>query len=369
MAGTSNTSKEKWVLKEHSQVKHDLLRKYLVAWARVLSARFPGVVFIDGFAGRGQYEDGQPGSPLIALEIAREVKIRHMHAYFIERDPDNAENLRQVLHEQQQSILATPGFVPHVCEGTFEDEAPKILAKIGRNVPCFVFIDPWGFSGVPFSLVRAIMSRPYTEIFLTFMTRDLSRFLTSKAHHKHIDAIMGTAEWRHFIEQGLTGELRQFALAELYRQQLHKDAGVKYTWRYRVCMPNKRRTIYYLVFGTNHFRGLEIMKGVMYGTGGLSYAYWGPDESFRKIQTSVFELAEKDTPSFAKVLYERFAGQSLTYFLVKERTYMETTFVDKHYRAAIKWLEKQSLVEVERRASKRTGIDEDDVIHFKPLTP
>lgn len=367
MTGASNNSEEKWVLKEHSQVKHDLLRKYLVAWARVLRDHFPSVVYIDGFAGRGQYEDGQPGSPLIALEIAREAKIRHMHAYFIERDPNNAENLRRVLRQHHRTS-GSSGFFPQVCEGTFEEEAPKILANIRRNIPCFVFIDPWGFSGVPFSLVKAIMSRPHTEIFLTFMTRDLSRFLTSTAHHHHIDEIMGTTNWRQIIDQGLKGEHRQFALAELYRQQLHKEAHVKYTWRYRISMPDQRRTIYYLVFGTNHFRGLDIMKGVMYGAGGLSYAYWGPDESFRKIQTSMFELVEEDIPSFAKKLHERFVGQSLTYFQVKERTYMETTLIDKHYRKAIKWLEKHSLVEVKRVASKRSGVKDDDVIHFKPKT-
>lgn len=357
----SLNSRDRWVLQEHSQVKHDLLRKYLIAWARIVGRSFPTVVFIDGFAGRGQYEDGEPGSPLIALQVAEEAKLKHMDAHFIEQDPENAADLRRVV-----ALETAGGKRFHACvhEGPFEEKAPVIVASIGPRVPCFVFIDPWGFKGVPFDLVKSIMQRPYAEIFLTFMSRDMGRFLTSKSHERRLDEIMGTSSWRNLVAQGLRRENLQAALAALYRRQLHESARVKYTWAYRVSMPTQRRTVYYLVYATNHYLGLEIMKNVMYTKGGLSYTYWGPEELVRQGQMSLFDVEENEPAWLGRALHQRFAGKSLSYYEIKERTW-ESRYVDKHYRAAIKWLEAQSLVTVERRESKRTGIKNRDVVHFK----
>ena len=61
-----------WKLEPHTKAKHDILRKYLQAWFPILSSWRRRVVYYDGFAGPGRYEGGEAGSPLIAIEVAKD---------------------------------------------------------------------------------------------------------------------------------------------------------------------------------------------------------------------------------------------------------------------------------------------------------
>lgn len=60
-----------WSLPPHTEAKHKILRYYLGAWFAIMaqSRMVSRINFLDGFAGRGRYDDGEPGSPLIALEV------------------------------------------------------------------------------------------------------------------------------------------------------------------------------------------------------------------------------------------------------------------------------------------------------------
>ncbi|HZA46842.1 MAG TPA: three-Cys-motif partner protein TcmP, partial [Rubrobacter sp.] len=74
----SNGNADYWDLKRNTQVKHDILSSYLLRWASILSggqggARRLAFHYVDGFAGRGRYSGGEPGSPLIAMEIGQEM--------------------------------------------------------------------------------------------------------------------------------------------------------------------------------------------------------------------------------------------------------------------------------------------------------
>src|SRR5437667_12900872 len=88
-----------WQLEPHTRGKHLVLKGYLDAWF-VIMGRWNGrILFIDGFAGPGEYEGGEPGSPLIALQSLRDHSSRHLVSaevrfLFIEKDPPRAEHLR-----------------------------------------------------------------------------------------------------------------------------------------------------------------------------------------------------------------------------------------------------------------------------------
>ena len=73
----------------------------------------------------------------------------------------------------------------------------ELVEQVGvRIAPSFFFIDPFGFSGVPFEAVKNILSLPRTEIFFTFMSRDINRFLGIPQVERHLDALYPTSEWR-----------------------------------------------------------------------------------------------------------------------------------------------------------------------------
>jgi three-Cys-motif partner protein len=52
-----------------SEIKHDILRKYLRLFVNKLGSA-GRIYYIDGFAGQGKYDDGKEGSALIAARLA-----------------------------------------------------------------------------------------------------------------------------------------------------------------------------------------------------------------------------------------------------------------------------------------------------------
>ena len=55
----------------HTAAKHLLLKRYLDRWFPILGKYNQRINYIDGFAGPGEYEGGEPGSPLLAIEAAK----------------------------------------------------------------------------------------------------------------------------------------------------------------------------------------------------------------------------------------------------------------------------------------------------------
>ena len=59
--------------KEWSKVKDEILACYLKPYFTKIQYTKKKIIYIDGFAGVGIFEDGTLGSPLIAYNIAKEV--------------------------------------------------------------------------------------------------------------------------------------------------------------------------------------------------------------------------------------------------------------------------------------------------------
>jgi len=85
-------------------VKHELIRCYLNGWFPKLGTWAGRVLYVDTHAGRGRYESGDPGSPLVALQTLLNHSYRdklltasEFNFLFIERDPANLAALETEL--------------------------------------------------------------------------------------------------------------------------------------------------------------------------------------------------------------------------------------------------------------------------------
>ena len=67
-----------WRLDPHTLGKHKVLREYLNQWFPIMGMTNRKILFIDGFAGPGEYLDGEPGSPIIAIDSFLEHKSRNL---------------------------------------------------------------------------------------------------------------------------------------------------------------------------------------------------------------------------------------------------------------------------------------------------
>ncbi|TET39643.1 MAG: three-Cys-motif partner protein TcmP, partial [Dehalococcoidia bacterium] len=65
-----------WAIEPHTEAKHKILRYYLSAWFPILATTQNRLLYVDGFAGPGEFykKDGSlvDGSPIIALKVARD---------------------------------------------------------------------------------------------------------------------------------------------------------------------------------------------------------------------------------------------------------------------------------------------------------
>ena len=198
------TRKTLWPMDSHTRAKHLVLRAYLDAWLPVLGTWKRRILFIDGFAGPGEYEGGEDGSPLIALRAfeghrARGTIKAEVVFIFIEKRPDRVEHLRKRIdairpklkgRKHKISVMQGP-FDSTVADGLdYLDEQEKRLA------PAFVMIDPFGVSGTPMNLIRRIFQNPKCEVYVSFMYESINRFMKSKEFEQHLDGLFGCDTWR-----------------------------------------------------------------------------------------------------------------------------------------------------------------------------
>jgi len=266
-----------WSMERHTQAKHEILRRYLGAWLPILINHCKSTRIVDGFAGPGEYEGGQIGSPLIVLQtlldhpdkgVQTAIHKGTVEIIFIEQDQQRSDHLRELL---AKLALKTTQLQPSIITGTFTTEMEQLLLKMERQrarnmpVPTFVFIDPFGYSHTPMHIIARIMQQPMCEVLVNFMAEEINRFLAVdyRTKEQHYDLLFGTDEWRQIARQDVTPAERRRLQHDLYQRQLRDVAGAKYVRSFRMC--NKRNaTDYFLFFCTNNIKGLMEMKRAMW---------------------------------------------------------------------------------------------------------
>ena len=366
---------EKWEYKEHTRVKHILLSKYLKVWITALGKYNLKICYFDGFAGRGEYTDGALGSPLIALKLADELSeyFTKLICYFVEKDSNNFENLTKVLECEKPNIKNWHKKIEVQKEN---DEFANVVERIFGGmkegytlVPSFFFIDPFGFGGIPFQVVTKILMEPKTEVFFTFMGRDIARFLQLKELADTFNNLFGTSKWKDIVIS-LQGQKREIALINLYREQLHEVANVRYSWPFRVCTSEKVQTLYYLLHVTNNYKGHKIMKEIMANQSAQgNFAYLGPQDITMRFQMRLFDAS--DVEQLKEYLLKRFSGRKISYDRIQEEVCTpwnsEPPYIDKQYREALRKLESEGKVMINRITSRTSkGLSRNDEITFTP---
>ena len=347
-------SPKKWEYKEHTRVKHEILSKYLGTWTKILG-RFYDLNIFDCFAGRGRFLDGVEGSPLIVIKTIAEIREKggrpgRASCIFIERSKNNFQNLQAEINREIENSPQRYGDWLNVeCfNDEFANAVSGIIDKYGGSLaPSFFFIDPFGFSGVPFEVIKNILSLRRTEVFMTFMVRDVNRFFRSSNHRISIEELYGINNVQEALQSKYSNLPREQALLKLYRDQLHEDANVTYTFPFKISEDERLQTTYYLIHATNHPMGCERMKEIMYkaGTEGR-FGYLGLDDG----QLALTQFA--GIPKLKELLLNRFNGRTLSYRDLRYETLMDTDFITKHYREALSELESEDKISIDGKGPR-----------------
>lgn len=281
---------------EWSKIKDDLLLSYLPAYfQKIVFTRRP-VFYVDCFAGMGVFKDGQPGSPVIALDIRRNVLSKtqtteaRIDMCFIDKNYEN---------ELRQNTSDYPDFNSHgnktIIGGKYEREILELLkSHTGCNV--FLYIDPYGIKALDYNLfTQSLAFRPASFEMLINMNsfgfiraacramnilcddidvRDLveyepTEFDSSPKSIELLDKIAGGTYWREIVRRYQMEKAHdknacfnaENAFSKAYKERLRK------TFTYVLDMPLRLKAggppKYRLVHVTNHPDGCTLMADNM----------------------------------------------------------------------------------------------------------
>ncbi|RTL62473.1 MAG: three-Cys-motif partner protein TcmP [Pseudonocardiaceae bacterium] len=154
--------------------KHGILLSYPPLFASKAGSVTNGkVVFLDGYAGQGRYDDDSPGSPLLFVQAARANPRRNVTGIFIEQHPTRYASLCRVLDEADPD-----GVVLRVVrEGDLSELLPELL-PVAAGAALFAFLDPFGTALDLNQLRTNLLRRPGrapTEVLLHFSVSTIAR--------------------------------------------------------------------------------------------------------------------------------------------------------------------------------------------------
>lgn len=162
--------------RDWSLLKYKILSCYFSQYfPKVNQAYHSGAVVADLFAGRGRFEDGKEGSPLIIAEQARKYNDRLGYKNVVvlaEKNPNDrdalTQNMKTFIEEKIAIVLA----------GDASDAGATVINTIKPGVPLFLFLDPFGIKGLSLDLLGRAFQRAKkesTELLINFNHRGLLR--------------------------------------------------------------------------------------------------------------------------------------------------------------------------------------------------
>lgn len=272
-----------WPLEPATAAKHKLYQSYLDAWWPILlqpsrsGFRWPRVTYLDAFAGPGRYTGGEEGSPIFALRrLLNHVAIERMQLsrdrvrlLFMEKRLDRFNYLCSELERHFGALEKLP-VCPVVRHAEAGVEAESLLTETGAwGSPILAIFDSWGNVNVPLSLIKRLARNPSSEVIVTFGPNWFNR--REKLEPEKLDMVFGGRRYWEPADRESRPEERWRAWLTTYRQALQR-AGFKFQLVFQI-VPKTGQPLY-LVYGTGHPRGVQVMKNAMWdvdGNDGMSF--------------------------------------------------------------------------------------------------
>jgi three-Cys-motif partner protein len=344
--------KELWEAKPHTLAKIEIVRQYLVRWFQILGFRHLSqrLVYIDGFAGPGAYTNTADSSPLAALKAAAQVLqstpaigSKEFCFLFSEKEPWCADHLRAAIEKE-----TLPKQIQwEVRQGSFEDKVGGLLkeirAKGQKLAPTFAFIDPFGATGLPFSVIQEILSYRSCEVLLNLDSDGIARLFKASDFAKndaHLDMLFGSDIWRSALNPDADMKELSRQILTLYKQRLRSIPGVRYVFAFAMHDANGKLS-YHLVFASQHPLGLEKMKEAMESVD-KSGLYTFSDATAGQAELP-FDFKQSDV--FARRMQAALGGKQRPYAEFNDYALNETPF--RNPKSMLEYLKQQGVLEVQ----------------------
>lgn len=272
------------LLKRHSEVKHALLRNYLIEYFLTLVS-MPHqdkikLTIVDGFSGGGLYlsESGQevPGSPLVILEAIKEAeflvntrqerrKAIHIDVELICIDecPVTLDYLRRLLQERNYGAALASEHI-RLVQGEFADHCAAAIQRAHDRSPksgrALFVLDQYGYASVPMACLQNIFAKlKHAEVVLTFYIDALITYLNEKnlASFELATGIRGGMTAAEIDDMKQTPKWRVHLQSSLY-QSLTNQCSAKFYTPFFV-RPERGHGDFWLLHLSQHWKARDVM--------------------------------------------------------------------------------------------------------------
>lgn len=259
--------------REQAYVKHCLLEEYLPEWAYKVGSAWNELVYVDGFAGPWQtthtnFADTSFGVALQALRRCQAGLREHgrnlkMEAILVDQDKKAFDQLQNFAELQSNE-----GFGVHALHGEFIEKIESIDSIIRNNTQNpfrFIFLDPKGWADIPMKRLQSFIRGRSCEVLINLMTRHILRFLDEPDRENSYHNLFGRKEAVENLKGSRLLEedphMRAERAVREYGRSLKLLCGFKYVSAAVILEPEEEAIRYFLVYATNHPRGVEVFKG------------------------------------------------------------------------------------------------------------
>jgi len=181
--------------REQSIVKATIVSKYFDAWSKVMVRQVKKrmenkIAYIDLFAGRGYYEDGNKSTPLLVLEKAiQNPDLREMLiTIFNDMDNNNIKSLEAAI-----SKLEGISALKHKPKLYNEEVGEELVKELEQThfIPSLFFVDPYGYKGLSLRLIGALIKDWGCDCIFFFNYNRVNPALNNPAVKAHMNALFG----------------------------------------------------------------------------------------------------------------------------------------------------------------------------------
>lgn len=149
-----------------AQTKNRLLAVYLNIYFQKLLTSKRQICYFDCFAGKGKFDDGEDGSPLIALKTRDECLRRAKTP-----PPQNAIVARFLDDKYAEELWANISAynngngIVQAAKGRFEKDIPQFLAQVPTDkLNVFLYIDPYGVKELKYKLLTGFADLKFASL-------------------------------------------------------------------------------------------------------------------------------------------------------------------------------------------------------------
>ena len=304
----------------HTKAKHHILEYHMKEWFPILGRSNRKLRYIDGFAGPGEYESGERGSPLIALNTIRwhsffedfSSEGRIAEFLFVEKNEIFYGNLKKRVEEFQKPS----NFTVEVKRGEFQHVMSHVLDEAlssGETFPpTFLFVDPFGPAGFPMELFEKLALFERVDVLINLNELEFIQWiLPDSSKHITADRLYGGSRWRPALN--MEGQERSKFLVDEYENAL-REIG----WRGTSFeMVNSQNQIpYHLIFGTRNQKGLEAIKRAMRRASQTGeFRYTDRVDSSQTLLPG-FDMARQFPQELGEHVFQKYEGQEVSFDLL-----------------------------------------------------